>query len=1013
MKRFIALMCGLAVLLTSLLAGMPVAQAATDGMVRVWLKSMDYNGSISSTSITLDGSYSIPAAPDVVLSTRGTYTIEVVSGSLMISGSGIDGVVDVGSKFTIKQHKNDDNSIGTISLYNNRYGNRSYRGDMTFDISGGYLRMVNRVYIEDYLYGVLAGELSNTFPLETLKAQAVIARSYVYNRMLGSEPNYEINDTSGDQVYKGYNSSNNNIIKAVDDTAGILLKYSSSYVNAYFGASNGGQVELPGNAWSSSSSLGCYVMKDDPYDVRNTSSRSATYTFTSNPSTLDTQFYVLIQEKVYNKIGYYAEISAIQSVSLSNPVETDRRSVGVSRNYKTMNMTVLVGDGYSGSDDNNVYDPSASSSGGTQTVDISISLHDDLKYTLFSVDSDLRLFSLETSGDYYYLTLARYGHGVGMSQRGAQQMANEGKSYKQIINFYFDSCSMPTIDFTRDELTKYVPMSSTPIASGTVTSSSLTVRADTSTSSKKLGSLAKGAVVDVYSDLGGWLCIVYNGSVGYISSAYVTLDNYTGTTPTTSPTETGEGDDTALYQAKVTLSTASSSLKLRSQGSSSGSVITTMPNGTVVDVLSEGSEWTQVRTSGGTKGYAATKYIVSINDDDDQSPTTTTTATTTPGDTNEVVAKGTVTGGTVNVRSGPSTTATKLGSVSRNTQVEIISQSNGFYKIVYQNGTGYISADYVSVTGTVTPTDTASPTATPTNTNATGSAYISVDGAALTGGPDSSVIYEYLSKNTTVTILSSEGSYYYVRLTDGSTGYVPKSSVATVQTTDTPTQTADNGSNDQEGKIKLSSSSSLLNMRASATTSSSVVTQLRNGAAVTITGASGDWYAITSGSYSGYVMKKYVSITDDTTGSVGDDDDNSGTYDGYISLSTASAKVNVRAGAGTNTSKLGQLANGTAVSIVAQNGDWYKLQYGNGYGYVLKSYVRLGTNSGSSGGSTSDSATTTASVNLRSVGSTAGTKLGTYPTGTKVTVVDKGSTWSKVEVSGKTGYMINTYLKFS
>lgn len=1016
MKRFIALMCGLAVLLTSLLTGMPAAQAAADGMVRVWLKSMDYNGSISSTSITLDGSYSIPVAPDVVLSTRGTYTIEVVGGSLMISGSGIDGVVDVGSKFTIKQHKNDNSSIGTMSLYNNRYGNRSYRGDMTFDISGGYLRLVNRVYIEDYLYGVLAGELSNTFPLETLKAQAVIARSYVYNRMLGSEPNYEINDTSGDQVYKGYNSSNNNIIKAVDDTAGILLKYGSSYVNAYFGASNGGQVELPGNAWSSSSSLGCYVMKNDEYDVRNKSSRSATYTFTSNPSTLDTQFYVLIQEKVYNKLGYYAEISAIQSVSLSNPVETDRRSVGVSRNYRTMNMTVLVTDGYSGSDDNNVYDSSASYSGGTQTVDISLSLHDDLKYTLFNVDSDLRLFSLDTSGDYYYLTLARYGHGVGMSQRGAQQMANEGKSYKQIINFYFDGCSMPTVDLKRDELTKYVPMSSTPIASGTVTSSSLTVRADTSTSSKKLGSLVKGAVVDVYSDLGGWLCIVYNGSVGYVSSAYVTLDNYTGTTPTTSPTETDGGDDTALYQAKVTLSTASSSLKLRSQGSSSGTVVTTMPNGTTVDVLSEGSEWTQVRTLGGTKGYAATKYIVAINDGG-QSPTATTTTTTTPSDPNEVVAKGKVTGGTVNVRSGPSTTATKLGSVSKDTQVEIISQSNGFYKIVYQNGTGYISADYVSVTGTVTPTETTKPTATPTNTNTTGSAYISVDGAALTGGPDSSVIYEYLSKNTTVTIISSEGSYYFVRIADGSTGYVPKSSVATVQATDTPTQTAGNGSNDQEGKIKLSSSSSMLNMRASASTSSAVVTQLRNGAAVTITGASGDWYAIKSDGYSGYVMKKYVSITDDTTDpGDGDDDDNSGTYAGYIKLSTASAKVNVRAGAGTNTSKLGQLANGTAVSIVAQNGDWYKLEYGNGYGYVLKSYVRLGTSSGSGGGSTpsaSDTATTTASVNLRSVGSTAGTKLGTYPTGTKVTVVDKGSTWSKVEVSGKTGYMINSYLKFS
>ena len=138
MKRILALLLSFAVLCTVLVVNVPQAQAATDGMVRVWLKSMDYNGSISSTAITLNGSYSVPANPDVVLSTRGQYTIEVVGGTLMLSGTGIVGAVDMGSKFTIKQHLNDDGSIGTISLYNAKYGTRSYRGDMTFDISGGH-----------------------------------------------------------------------------------------------------------------------------------------------------------------------------------------------------------------------------------------------------------------------------------------------------------------------------------------------------------------------------------------------------------------------------------------------------------------------------------------------------------------------------------------------------------------------------------------------------------------------------------------------------------------------------------------------------------------------------------------------------------------------------------------------------------------------------------------------------------------------------------------------------------
>ena len=215
-------------------------------------------------------------------------------------------------------------------------------------------------------------------------------------------------------------------------------------------------------------------------------------------------------------------------------METDRRSVGVSRNYQTMNMTVLVSDGSiwgGGGDGSNVYDDTWTGNSGTgtsQSVDISISLHNELKYVLFSADSDLRLFKLETSGSYYYLTLARYGHGVGMSQRGAQQMAKEGESYKSIINFYFDGVSLPTIDFKREELTRYTPIATKPIAQATVTSSTLRVRSDASSSSAKLGTLSRGTTVDVYANLGDWLCVSFNGSMGYISSSYVTLTDYDG-----------------------------------------------------------------------------------------------------------------------------------------------------------------------------------------------------------------------------------------------------------------------------------------------------------------------------------------------------------------------------------------------------------------------------------------------------------------------------------------------------
>ena len=1014
MKRVLALLCSLTVLCAALLVGVPTAQAAVDGTVRVWLESMNEYGTIQSVSITLDGSYSIPTAPEVSLSTRGTYYIENVDGTLMISGTGIDGQVAVGTKFTVKQHKNDDGSIGTISLYNNRYGNRSYRGDMLFEIYNGSLRLINYVYIEDYLYGVLAGELSNTFPLETLKAQAIIARSYVYNRMLTNEPNYEIGDTSSDQVYKGYNSANTNIIRAVDETAGILLQYGSKYVNAYFGASNGGQVELPGNAWSSSSSEGCYVMKDDPYDVRNPSSRSVTYTFTTDPDSLDTSFYVLIQDKVYQELGYYPNIAGIQDVWLSDPVETDERSRGISRNYQTMNMTVTVREsGWSSSDDSNVYDPFApsdSDSGSVETVDISIDLHNELKWILFSADSDLRLFSLEEDGNYYYLTLARYGHGVGMSQRGAQQMANEGHDYEDIIYFYFNDVSLPKIDFVREELTTNVPISDSPIATATVTASSLTVRADASTSASKLGSLSRGTVVNVYAELDGWLCIVYNGSIGYISTDYVTLSDYSESGGSTTP---GTGGDDALYRAQVTLSTASSTLKLRESGSSSADVLTYMPHGTIVEVLSDSGSWYQVRTLGGTVGYCSAQYLTRL----DEETTTTTTPTETSGqsDPDAVAATGEVTGSSVNVRSGPSTSASVLGSLKKGDGVEIISQNGDFYRIVYDGGAAYISASYVRVTGTV---ETAEPTATPDSGSSgdleEGEARIADSGTALMGDPSGSVIYEYLSRNDVVTILDSEGSYYLVRTEDGETGYVAKSAVKAAETeTPSPTETPESGgSSSRQGTIKLSSSSSNLNLRQGPSTSTDVLATLRHGQSVTVTGESGDWYAIEVSGYSGYVMKTYVTFSEDEESSSG----SSEVFPAVIRLSSSSSTVNVRSGAGTNYSKIGSLTNGVSVNVVASNGDWYRIEYGNGYGYVMKTYVQL-VSSGSSGSSSEDedvlTAVTTAAVNLREEGTTSSDKLGTYPKGTRVVVLEKGSSWSRVDISGNEGYMKNTYLDFN
>lgn len=98
--------------------------------------------------------------------------------------------------------------------------------------------------MEYYVYGVVGPEIGANSHMEALKAQAVAARGYAINQLAPGEPNYEVGDTSKYQVYHGYDG-NARVIQAVDATRGQVVSYNGKICNTFFGASNGGQTELP------------------------------------------------------------------------------------------------------------------------------------------------------------------------------------------------------------------------------------------------------------------------------------------------------------------------------------------------------------------------------------------------------------------------------------------------------------------------------------------------------------------------------------------------------------------------------------------------------------------------------------------------------------------------------------------------------------------------------------------------------------------------------------------------
>lgn len=244
---------------TSLSAIESIRPELLDRKVRVLISI-----SSPSISIALNGSYLLSELPDLVLN-NGDYTVTLhQNNQIRLIGTGIDVLVPSSLTFISQEVSEEERSLMTIR--NTIYGTVNYLGDMHFTINGNNLRVVNHVALEDYLIGVVPFEMSNSFPLEALKAQAVCARGYAVNN-LRSSGTHDLVDTVTHQVYRGFNPSFGRAIRAINETRGLILTHNGRIISPYYSASNGGQTELAGNVWIENRPY--LVQKDDPFDLEN------------------------------------------------------------------------------------------------------------------------------------------------------------------------------------------------------------------------------------------------------------------------------------------------------------------------------------------------------------------------------------------------------------------------------------------------------------------------------------------------------------------------------------------------------------------------------------------------------------------------------------------------------------------------------------------------------------------------------------------------------------------------
>jgi len=391
---------------------------------------------------------------DAAVAAQNDYAASGVSTELKGTSSYGISVVVKGTNTIIFQY--DDNGNGTglgvepIAASSSQkcvstFAGVDYFGGFRYErIDGGNLTIVNMLGVDDYVKGVICEEMSSSWELEALKAQAVVARSYVlHNANRHKAYNFDACTTSHCQVYSGRKRAAESTDLAVDSTMGVVARYDGAIINSVFYSSNGGASESSSTVWGSSQSKYPYLIgKEDPYEATIKISNEWTRTYTG------AEIAAMLREAGYTKCSKIVSVNIREYTPSGNPAWidfTDDQGRVWQLNAKTANSALpLRSWRYEFVN--------------TEKLNLSINgvTSVDALTGLFAVDENGNIVPVQdhayiitdngtissdgsgpVTGDSFTIAGRGWGHNVGMSQYGAQAMAKLGYTYDQILRFYY------------------------------------------------------------------------------------------------------------------------------------------------------------------------------------------------------------------------------------------------------------------------------------------------------------------------------------------------------------------------------------------------------------------------------------------------------------------------------------------------------------------------------------------------------------------------------------------------
>ena len=563
-------------LLLSLLLLCPLLPARAEketGVIRVLLTRLKLTNKVE---IALDGSYTLGN----LSFQRGSHvTVSCATGSLILYYEGM--ALDAGKELVLTRHAVSDGKENGLR-FNGAY--ELHPGDLHLTIQNGQLQAVLHAPAEEYLLGVVPYEMSDSFPLEALKAQAVAARTYAL-RKAGNSGSYDVVDNTNDQAYYGVKAELKNAARAVQETAGICGYYKGSLAECFYSASNGGQTELVSHVWGKGD-YSYLTMADDPYDLENPDSvvRSAALpkemASAAGLGALKDVVLGQLSEKL-ESMGYDGDMAHIQVTGIQGAETAVQMYPGTASRLMTklrlhltvqarrllpaaeedeVSMFVVQPTDAPGQTKQEQWSPMTEL---TEPVTVELDLFPTVESLLgLSINGGSNeLMSIRETDDAFILESRRYGHGVGMSQRGAQCMAGEYKwNYEQILHFYYPGMTLQRMDYsfrlpaavqdaflatpgpaaTPTPRPTPVALSATPgpaeyqvTVSNIGVTSYLNLRSEPNMQSSVLQQLYYGQALIVVQEEGDWLKVRLNDLTGYVMAQYVTR---AGESPSPSPT---------------------------------------------------------------------------------------------------------------------------------------------------------------------------------------------------------------------------------------------------------------------------------------------------------------------------------------------------------------------------------------------------------------------------------------------------------------------------------------------